>query len=175
MRVIFLPEVLTFLLCFIVWPVLQVAAALICLYLPDRYFSPDSLFFRAHRFEKEGRIYDSVFRVSRWKHLLPDGGAILKKRGFRKQNLDSFSKENLNRFLVESARGELTHWLAILPFWIFGFFTPPQVIWYMLAYTLLINLPCIIAQRYNRPRIKKLLKRISSHARSVEKNKELVR
>lgn len=44
-------------------------------------------------------------------------------------------------------------------------FRTKGVIWYMLAYTLLINLPCIIAQRYNRPRIKKLLKRISSHAR----------
>jgi len=175
MRVIFLPDTLTIILCFLVWPVLQVTAALICLYLPDRYFSPDSFLFSAHRFEKEGRIYDSVFRVSRWKHLLPDGGAILKKRSFSKKKLESFSKEYLNRFLVESARGELTHWLAILPFWIFGFFTPPKVVWYMLVYTLLINLPCIIAQRYNRPRIKKLLQRISSHARSVEKNKELVR
>ena len=175
MRVIFLSEVLTIILCFVAWPVLQVTAALICLYLPDRYFSPDSYFFRTHRFEKEGRIYDHIFRVSRWKHLLPDGGAILKKRGFKKKKLEGHSKEYLNRFLVESARGELTHWLAILPFWIFGFFTPPQVIWYMLVYALLVNLPCIIAQRYNRPRIKKFLKRISSHARSVEKNKELVR
>jgi glycosyl-4,4'-diaponeurosporenoate acyltransferase len=160
MRVIFLPDVLTIILCFLVWPVLQVTAALVCLYLPDRYFSPDSFFFRAHRFEKEGRIYDSVFRVSRWKHLLPDGGAILKKRGFKKKKLKDHSKENLNRFLVESARGEITHWLAILPFWVFGFFTPPRVIWYMFVYALLVNLPCIIAQRYNRPRVLNLLNRM---------------
>ena len=162
MRVIFLPEILTIILCFLAWPVLQVGAALICLYLPDRCFSPDSFLFRAHRFEKEGRIYGRVFRVSQWKHLLPDGGAILKKRGFKKKKLECHSKEYLNRFMVESSRGELTHWLAILPFWIFGFFTPPQVIWYMLVYALLINLPCIIAQRYNRPRVMRLLHRISS-------------
>jgi len=157
MRLITLPDVLTIIVCFIVWPVLQVGAALICLNLPDRWFSPNSFFFRMHRFEKEGRIYDRIFRVSRWKHLLPDGGMIWKKRGFRKKKLESFSKENLNRFLVESARGEMTHWLAIFPFWVFWFFTPPIVPWIMLFYALLVNFPCIIAQRYNRPRVQRLL------------------
>ncbi|MDD4200319.1 MAG: hypothetical protein PHS19_02905 [Eubacteriales bacterium] len=170
MRVIFLSEVLTILLCFLVWPVLQVTAALICLYLPDRFFSPDSFFFRTHPFEKEGRVYDHIFRVRHWKHLLPDGGAILKKRGFKKKELEGHSKEYLNRFLIESARGELTHWLAILPFWVFGFFTPPRVIWYMLVYALLVNLPCIITQRYNRPRIKKLLNRNKASGRDVQKS-----
>lgn len=162
MRVIFLPDVLTIILCFLVWPVLQVGAALICMYMPDRYFSPDGFFFRAHRLEQGGQLYDRFFKVSRWKHLLPDGGMIWKKRGFRKKRLESFTEDNLNRFLVESARGELTHWLAILPFWIFGFFAPASVIWYMLLYALLINMPCIIAQRYNRPRVQRLLYRIKA-------------
>lgn len=163
MRVIFLSDPSTIIMCFIVWLVFQVAAVLICLNIPDRYFLHDSFLFRTYRFEKEGKIYDRVFRVKRWKHLLPDGGMIWKKRGFRKKTLESFSKENLHRFLLESARGELIHWLAILSFWIFGFFTPPEVIWYMLVYALLVNLPCIIAQRYNRPRVQKLLSRINSN------------
>jgi glycosyl-4,4'-diaponeurosporenoate acyltransferase len=159
MRILFLPDVWTFLLCFPVWALLQTGAALICLHLPDRFFSPHSVLFRSHSFEKAGRIYDRIFRVSRWKHLLPDGGQVWKKRGFKKKNLDNFSESNLNRFLVESARGEMTHWLAIFPFWVFWLFTPPIVPWIMLAYALLVNLPCIIAQRYNRPRIHRLLER----------------
>jgi glycosyl-4,4'-diaponeurosporenoate acyltransferase len=157
MRLIYVSTPMTLLLCFLVWPVLQVSAALICLYLPDRVYSVRSFFFRTHAFEKDGRIYDRIFRVSRWKHLLPDGGMVFKKRGFRKKHLDSFSEENLSRFLTESARGELTHWLAILPFWVFGFFAPPEVIWCMLLYALLVNVPCIIAQRYNRPRVERLI------------------
>ncbi len=160
MQIIFLSEALTIILCFLVWPVLQVGAALICLNMPDRCFLPDGFFFRTHRFEKGGQLYDRIFKVSRWKHLLPDGGMVCKKRGFKKKRLDSFTEDNLNRFLVESARGELTHWLAILPFWIFGFFAPARVIWYMLLYALLINIPCIIAQRYNRPRVHRLLSRV---------------
>jgi len=125
--------------------------------------SPDSFLFKTRRFEKEGRIYYRVFKVNRWKHLLPDGGAILKKRGFKKKKIENFSKAYLTRFANESARGELTHWLAIPPFVIFGFFTPPYVIWCMLVYALLINTPCIIVQRYNRPRVLKLIKRISDN------------
>lgn len=160
MRVIFLPDSLTILLCFVVWPVLQVSAALICLNIPDRYYNPNRFFYRAHRFEREGRIYDQIFRVSQWKHLLPDGGVVWKKRGFRKKNIADFSIENLNRFLVESARGELTHWLAIVPFWVFWFFAPPDVPWIMLGYALLVNMPCIIAQRFNRPRVRRLMEKI---------------
>lgn len=159
MRIIFLPDIFTILLCFIIWPVLQVSAALICLKLPDGIFSPDLFLFRSHSFEQEGRIYDKIFLVRRWKHLLPDGGTVWKKHGFRKKRLNDFSEENLDRFLIESARGELTHWLAILPFWVFGFFTPSFVICLMLVYSLLANMPCIIAQRYNRPRIIQFLKK----------------
>lgn len=159
MQLIFLPDIWTVLLCFLVWAVLQAGTALVCLHLPDRFFLPDSFLYRSRRFEKEGRIYDRIFRISRWKHMLPDGGSIWGEKGFKKRQLADFSNENLNRFLTESARGELTHWLAIFPFWIFGFFAPPQVVWMMLVYALLINLPCIMAQRYNRPRIRRLLKK----------------
>ncbi len=160
MRLIFLSDSVTFLLCFLVWPVLQISAALICFILPDRFFSPNSFFFKSHRFEQNGKLYDKVFRVSRWKHLLPDGGAVLKKNGYKKKRLNNFSKNNLNRFLIESARGEMTHWLAIFSFWIFWFFTPPLVPWLMLVYALLANIPCIVVQRYNRPRIQHLLDRM---------------
>lgn len=161
MRILFLPDVWTLVLCFIVWPVLQVGAALLCLFLPDRVFSPDRFFYRAHPFENQGRIYDSIFRVSRWKHLLPDGGTVWKKRGYAKRRLLNFSKENLEKYLVESCRAEMTHWLAIAPFFVFWLFTPPFVPWIMLAYALIINGPCIIAQRYNRPRIQRLLMKMN--------------
>jgi glycosyl-4,4'-diaponeurosporenoate acyltransferase len=108
-----------------------------------------------------GRTYERLFHIRWWKHLLPDGAAAWKKRGFRKKKLESYSEENLHRFLIESARGELTHWLAIIPFWVFGFFAPAPAVPLMLLYALIVNLPCIIVQRYNRPRIKQILKKMS--------------
>ena len=164
MRVIYLTEIWTILLCFPLWALFQVGATVLCLNLPGRFFSPDAFFYRTHRFERDGRLYKKIFRVHRWKHLLPDGGKVLNKKGFKKDRLKDFSEDNLKLFLMESARGEMTHWLCIFPFWIFWFFTPPMVPWMMLAYALISNIPCIIVQRYNRPRIKHFLL-IRSHSR----------
>lgn len=146
------------LLFFSVWATVPLLFALLCLRLPDRLFEPDRLLWRSFRWERGGKIYDHVFHIRRWKHLLPDGGGILKKKGYQKRSLTDLSEENLHRFLIEASRGELTHWLGILPFWVFGLFAPPQVIWIMLAYALIVNLPCILAQRYNRPRVLALLR-----------------
>lgn len=160
MQLIFLPKLLSILICFAIWPIFQVSAALMCLMIKDNKFKPYSFFYRSHKWEDEGRIYKKIFAVTKWKSHLPDGGAVW-KNGYKKKNLESFSKNNLEKFLIESCRAELTHWLAILPFWMFGFFTPPIVVFYMFLYALAINMPCIIAQRYNRPRIVKIMNSIS--------------
>lgn len=159
MRIFYFSDGLTILLIFICWFIFQLGAALLCLYLPDRFFNPDLALFRTHAFEDEGRLYERLFRVRSWKQLLPDGGKLAKKRGYSKRYIHDFSEENLNRFLLESCRAEASHWLAILPFWVFGFFVPPHAILLMLLYALVINMPCIIAQRYNRPRIQSLIEK----------------
>lgn len=158
MQVIFLPPLTSILVCFIVWPILQVTAALICTHLPDRFFDYTAFFYRTHHWEKDGENYQKWFRVRCWKKHLPDGGSLV-KGGFEKKKLVSFSKNNLDKYLLESCRAEMIHWLSILPFWVFGFFTPNVVIFYMLLYALVINMPCIIAQRYNRPRIVRIIER----------------
>lgn len=158
MRIFYLPDLISILLCFVIWPVFQVSAALLCKRLPDRFLNPDSLFFRAHRWEQAGQFYERFLRVKKWKGLLPDGGAAFKD-GYRKKHLSDLSEKNLERFLVESCRAELTHLIAIPPFIIFGFVVPPFVIPIMLLYALTVNAPCVAAQRYNRPRVAALLEK----------------
>ena len=136
MQIFFLSDIWTLILCFVLWPIFQTGAALICFYLPDKFFLPESFFYRTHNFEKNGRIYEKIFFVKRWKHLLPDGGRAFGISGFKKKKMEKFSIEYMERFLIESARGEMTHWIAILPFWFFGFFTPMPVVWFMLFYAL---------------------------------------
>mgnify|MGYP001298840671 CR=1 FL=1 len=156
MQLISLPAPWTLALCFIGWFVFQSGAAWLCFHMPDPWFKADRFPFRATRWEADGRLF-AFLHVQRWKRWLPDGAAVV-SGGYRKKNLTDFSAENLERFVVESCRGELTHLLAIFPFWVFGFIGPPILLWIMLAYALAVNAPCIIAQRYNRPRIQRLLK-----------------
>lgn len=157
MRVIFLSKGLTIGLCFILWLIILVSSTIFCFKLPDGYFSNNSFIFKERKWEKGGLLYENLFRVRRWKRFLPDGGAVI-KNGYKKKHLSDYSKEGLEKFVIESCRAEMTHLLPILPFWVFGFFTPPRVIFYMLIYAVAFNLPCIITQRYNRPRFIKLLK-----------------
>ena len=150
------PEALGLALCFILWPVFQVSSAVICKMLPVRYLNAGNFWFMPHRWEKNGHIYQKLFKVRRWKRYLPDGAAVI-RGGFRKNKMADFSGANLEKFLIESCRAELTHLFAVPPFVLFGLFEPPKVVILMLVYALLVNMPCVIAQRYNRPRVQKLL------------------
>jgi len=156
MQIVFLSEWLTILFCFVLWAILPTFLTFLCMTLPDRYFSPNRFFFRSHRWENGGEVYNRLFRVKRWKHLLPDGAAVV-KGGYKKKRLTDFSESNLRKFLVESCRAELLHVLVIALFWVFGFFVPPNALFYMFLYALATNFPCVIVQRYNRPRIIALL------------------
>lgn len=160
MQVFFFSTPVTIFLFFAIWATVPLLLAYVCLRIPDRFFAPTRFLWRTHAFERGGHFYERVFKIRTWKHLLPDGGGVWKKRSYRKRTLTDYSEPNLRRFLVETSRGELVHWLGILPFWVFGLFAPPGVIWIMLAYALIVNLPCIIAQRYNRPRVYALLKKL---------------
>ncbi len=157
MRVLFLPDWLTVVSFFVLWPTIQVGAALFCLYLPSRFFNSNRGIYKTQKFEQNGKWYEKVFKIKKWKHLLPDGGAISKKRGYAKKTLKDFSQDNLNKFLQESCRAELSHWVPILLSWVFLLITTPFAAFVMFVYSLLVNLPCILAQRYNRPRIQQLL------------------
>ncbi|HRY78664.1 MAG TPA: hypothetical protein P5154_07870 [Candidatus Izemoplasmatales bacterium] len=161
MRVVFLPDEWTVLICFLLWPLIQVAISWTCLKIRDSRYRPDGFWFRTHKWEKEGLIYQTIFRVRSWKERLPDGGKVFRD-GYKKKRLTDLSPSNLERFLIESCRAELAHWLAILPFWIFGFIASPIILPLMLVYALIVNVPCIIAQRFNRPRVRKLLQRLPS-------------
>lgn len=158
MRIFFISEINIVILSTVLWFVFQVSAALISLKIPSKWVSPSSFIFKERKWEKGGEFYSKIFKVRKWKKFLPDGSAISKK-GYRKKTLTNYSKENLERFLEESCRAELTHSLAILPFWVFGLFAQVEIIGIMLVYALIVNMPCIIVQRFNRPRILKILEK----------------
>lgn len=149
---------LALLLCILLWTGMQSIIAVVCQKLPASLFDYNNWFFRPRPFEKDGKIYKSIFKIHRWKGYLPDGAAAT-KGGYRKKHLTDLSAENLRMYLEQSCRAELSHLLAITPFWVFGFFLPPIALPIMLLYALLVNLPCLLAQRYNRPRIAKVLNR----------------
>ena len=156
MQIFFWPKSATIALFVLLWPIFQVGFAMLSNKITDEKFNENSWFYKAHKWENDGKIYNNVFKIRVWKHLLPDGAKLFKK-GFEKRQLVNLDEDYLECFIKETCRAEWGHWMQIIPFWIFGLFAPFYVVFIMLAYTLAMNIPCIIAQRYNRPRMKKLL------------------
>jgi len=152
MRIFYFPDWLTILSYIVLWPLMQVSIAMLGNRISDRRFSPNSFWLKTRKWEDNGRFYKRVLKVDRWKHLIPDG-ANTHKTGFRKKQLSSYDLQYIQAFIAETGRAEIFHWLQIVPFWVFGLWSPPFVIWIMLGYALAVNLPCIILQRYNRPRL----------------------
>lgn len=141
---------------FIVWFIIHGASALIALKIPDSFFERDSWIYKSHSWENNGNIWQSVFKIKKWKKYLPDGAAASKK-GFRKKYIQSKDNDYFKTFILESKRGELTHWLIMLPAPLFFLWNPFWVGWIMILYAILVNVPCIMAQRYNRPRFIKII------------------
>jgi glycosyl-4,4'-diaponeurosporenoate acyltransferase len=131
---------------------MQVLIAMLGNRISDKRFDPNGFWLKTRKWEDNGMLYKRVFKVHKWKHLLPDG-AKTHDKGFQKKRLSSHDPEYLQKFIAETGRAEIFHWLQIVPFWIFGLWSPAFVIWIMLGYALAVNLPCIVAQRYNRPRL----------------------
>ena len=75
-------------------------------------FEPDSPLFRRREWEKNGRIYEKILKVRRWKDHLPDWGGIF-AGGFSKGRLRSGDHGYLRRFVIESCRGEAVHWAVM--------------------------------------------------------------
>lgn len=130
------------------WPVLQLGLSVVFLQLPHEWFQRDIWLTAPRPWEREGRLYRDRFAIRKWKRLLPDGASWF--GGFAKKSLPTPHGAHLTRFLLETRRAELAHWsmLACLP--LFFLWNPAWARWVMTLYALGANLPCILAQRYNR-------------------------
>ena len=155
MQIIFLPDWLMILSYIVLWPLIQVFIAMLGNKIGDERFNPNSFWLKTRKWEKDGLFYRKYLKVHKWKQRLPDG-ARTHESGFKKKRLSNNDPQYLKAFIAETGRAEIFHWLQIAPFWVFGLWSPPIIIWVMLAYALIVNLPCIIAQRYNRPRLVKV-------------------
>ncbi len=159
MRILHLSTFWTVILDILAWFVIHMAIVMVMVRIPRNRFDPDHCLYRLRPWEKEGRLYNKVFRIKRWKGLLPDGARWMKDRGFPKKQLAARKVEYLAAFAVETCRAELTHWTTMLMAPFFFLWNKPFVGWIMILYALSENVPLIMAQRYNRGRLIRLLRK----------------
>jgi len=128
------------------WPIVQLSVSALFVRMPARLFSADNWVTRSRTFERSLTVYRAL-GVSRWKKWLPDAASLV---GGTAKRVNPYHSADTSRFLVEVRRAELAHWVQLA-------FAPPCWLWnphwafiIMLLYAIGANVPCIVAQRYNR-------------------------
>lgn len=127
---------------------------------PAKYFSPYSKRFKIFDFERG--LYEKS-GIRKWKDYIPDSGQLC---DFKKDELKSTEVEYLHKFLVEACYADAIHlWMGIGGFLILLISIPyPVALWtisFPIAFiSLLLNIPPLIIQRYNRPKLLKVYERM---------------
>ncbi|MGL4590160.1 MAG: hypothetical protein ACRCUP_07980 [Mycoplasmatales bacterium] len=162
-------------LSILLWAFFHYSIAVVSGMITDDFYKFNNWLFRPLKFEKNGTIYKSLFKIKKWKKHLPDASSF-QQDGYNKKNLNDMSVKNLDKFLLESCRAEFCHILTIFPFIFFGLFLPPIIVFGMFCYAVFVNLPFVLAQRYNRPRIIKFKNRIEQRENAKKKeNMEIIK
>lgn len=130
------------------WPILHISIGFIALRVPSHIFAHDTWLTAPRPWERDGDVYRDWLAIRRWKRFLPDGAPWL--GGFAKKKLIGRDPTCLRQFLVETRRAEIAHWLILGCLPMFFLWNPPWARWVMAVYAVAANLPCILAQRYNR-------------------------
>ena len=122
--------------------------------LPRRWFDASRFPYRAYAFERNGRFYEAL-GIRKWKNVLPEKSRIAPGT-YRKAirgSAQQHSAAHMERLLQETCVAECVHWalLVISPILLFTMESPAAYV--MTPLYGLSNLPYIMIQRYNRPRL----------------------
>ena len=154
-----MPPAVTIVVDVVAWGVFHGATGYAAHRLDDGRLSRDGWLLRPRRFEAAGRWYQRRLRINRWKDKMPDAGDLF-RGGVSKRHLPAYDVDGLERFARETRRAELAHWWAMCCGPVFVLWNPPLAAGLLVAYGVLVNLPFILIQRYNRFRIHALTERL---------------
>ena len=157
---LWMPQTLTILLDIVVWGMFHTLTGLAAHRLDERRLARDGWLLRQRPFEDGGRWYRRRLRIQRWKDRLPEAGSLF-RGGVSKRQLPAYDIAGLTLFARETRRAELAHWWAMSCGPVFLLWNPPLAAGLLVTYGVVINLPFIAIQRYNRFRIDALTDRLS--------------
>lgn len=142
----------------VAWAVLGVVIGYVAHRIPTGWLEVDRGPTHLLRAEQGGRLHERYLAIGAWQRRLPDAGTVF-AGGRSKRSLASRRPGDLERLAAETRRAELTHWALLAATPAFALWNPWWLTVAMAAYALVANLPCLLAQRYNRARLERILAR----------------
>ena len=129
------------------------------LHLPDFLLNAKFFIYVPYKWEKNGKIYEKI-GINKWKDRVPDMSRLLPKKLLSKKLAES-EADKLPLLVRETCRAEFVHKSEIL----LGLVC--LVLWrglggvIMTAFWTAANMPFVIIQRYNRPRLVRLIDKLN--------------
>ena len=129
--------------------------------LPYSWFSYDRFPYRCFSWEREGKAYLSI-KIQKWQNRLPDMSRILPGL-IPPKNLRRFDADTLSVMVKETCVAEFIHSInSLLAIPVLRFWRGWGGACTFFIYVFLGNIPFILIQRYNRPRLVRLMNRLIS-------------
>lgn len=129
--------------------------------LPKGWFRSDKFPFRPFHFEQEGRIYQHL-GIRKWKDGFPDMSILLPFLMPSKKLPKKLTTAHVELMIQETCVAEWTHGMLCLLGLGCVFLWPAAGGWLLAAIYALGNFPYIVIQRYNRPKLMRLLRRLTA-------------
>lgn len=148
-----------FIRCIVYLSVIGVAFFLVGRILPKKWFCADKIPFRSFNFEKNGNVYVN-FGIKKWKDGLPDMSRIVPILMPSKKMPTAFTIAQLEAMIQETCIAEWIHGLLCVMGYGCVFLWEGKGGWLAFLIYALGNIPYIMIQRYNRPKLMRILKKM---------------
>jgi glycosyl-4,4'-diaponeurosporenoate acyltransferase len=128
--------------------------------IPEEKFNDKNWFFKERRGERH--IYENL-KIRKWKEIIPELGGLLKY--FDKSRIEANpDSKYMKKFITETCYGEVMHAVSIVFAPLVLFIMPSRFLLTMTLPVLVVNIflqiPPIMVQRYTRPKLEVVLKRL---------------
>ncbi len=131
-------------------------------------YNPKRIPFRTYAFERDGAFYNDVFHIRHWQARVPDVSRWAPQIVPKKQLSPHLTAPQLRLMVNETCVAELTHLLLCLAAFALPAIWPGWGGWFVCAVDILLgNLPFIFIQRYQRPRLLRMLSKLERRERNL--------
>lgn len=151
-----------FVYCLVFLIIVSIVVFLIGRIFPRKWIKENKFPFKIFKWEKSGLIYEKL-KIKKWKTKLPDASLLLSKiipSLYPTKRMKTTEREKANILVKESCIAEGTHKvvsiLGIFCIYIWKSFggVTIAIVFY------LCNVPFVLIQRYNRPRLQKFANKL---------------
>ncbi len=88
------------------WLVIHLGISYACSKIPIGKFDPQNRFYRPKSFEKGGKLYTRIFKIKKWKNIVPDGAKLF-RGGFPKKILNNAARNTSGLLRLRPAGANL--------------------------------------------------------------------